>query len=178
LPRTSAAFEVKPLLDELRSEVGDSEFGYRIQALFAHVLLRLGGVVSTVNAQGHPDIGARLGDRELLIQVKAVSHASASQIVNVADEDLRGIAPTGRREGVLAFLDCAEPVEWIVIPFARANALSGRSVHVATVRAERDVALSEDCTGEFLDMVLTIGKRLRTMTYRVLRRRALRGEAV
>ncbi len=156
-------------------EVGDGEFGYRIQALFAHVLLRLGGVVSTVNAQGHPDIGARLGDREFLVQVKTVSHVSASQLMNVADEDLKGIAPAGRREGLLAILDCADPVEWIVVPFARASALSGRSVRVATVRAERDVALSEDCTGEFLDLVLTSGRRLRTMSYRVLRRRALAG---
>jgi hypothetical protein len=53
-------FAVKPLLEGLRAEFGDAEFGYRMQGMFAHVLARLGGEILEINAQGHPDIKARL----------------------------------------------------------------------------------------------------------------------
>lgn len=173
-----SAFDVKPVLDQLRFQCGDSEFGYRLQALFAHVLLRLGGSVSEINAQGHPDVKARLGDRELWVQVKTSIHSSASTEFQLSTEDLAGITAEGRREGCLAFLDCAEPVEWIMVGYERAERLVGRSVQVATLRAESDAALSEDCTLEFREMVLAVGNRLLNLTYRNLCHRALKGESL
>ena len=69
----------------------DSEFGYRLQALFAHILLRLSARVVEINAKGHPDIRAVLGDRELLIQLKTCSHSSAATIFEITREDVSGI---------------------------------------------------------------------------------------
>jgi hypothetical protein len=163
-------------MDDLRAECGDAEFGYRLQALFAHVLLRLGARVLEINAQGHPDVRVRLSDREMLVQVKTCSHTSAATIFEMTEEDVTGITEAGRRAGVLAFLDCAEPVSWSIVPADRAAAMVGRLVHVATLRADSDHALSEDCTEEFLAMIQTIGHRLRNLTYTLLRDRALAGE--
>ena len=54
--RHDSTVSANHILARLRDEVGDSEFGYRLQALFAHVLGRLGASILEVNAQGHPDI--------------------------------------------------------------------------------------------------------------------------
>lgn len=171
-------FVVKHILDDLRTACGDSEFGYRMQALFAHVILRLNGQVSEINAQGHPDIRARLGRRELLIQVKTFWHRSPTSMFELSSEDIAGIRAVGEREGVLAVLDCAVPVRWNVVPADRAASFIGSSVHAATLRADSNQALSADCTEEFISMVMNAGERFRNFTYGVLRRRALRGESI
>jgi hypothetical protein len=67
------SFEIGPALETLRDQCGDAEFGYRMQGLFAHVLMRQGCKILEVNAKGHPDIRARAEDREVLVQVKTVA---------------------------------------------------------------------------------------------------------
>ena len=165
----------KCVLDELRAEVGHSKFGYRLQAVFAHVLLRIGGEILEVKAQGHPDVRARLGDRELLVQVKTSAHRFATTQFELSPEDFAGISEGGRREGFVGFLDCAEPVQWILVSAGRAAGWLGRPVYVSTLRAECDEALSEDCTVEFLDLLSAAAGRIRNTTYAVLCRRALNG---
>ena len=172
----SSGFDAKRVVDGLRAKCGDSEFGYRLQALFAHILLRLSARIVEINAQGHPDIRAVLGDRELLIQVKTCSHSSAATIFEITREDVSGITEGGRRTGMLAFLDCAEPVSWIIVPADRVLAMVGRPVHVATLRADSDRVLSADCTEEFLLILDRVGGHLPNFTYSLLRRRALNGE--
>jgi hypothetical protein len=171
-------FAVKDILDDLRAACGDSEFGYRMQALFAHVILRLNGRVIEINAQGHPDIRAWLGRRELLIQVKTFWHRYPTSVFELSTEDVGGIQATGEREGILAVLDCAVPVRWNVVPADRAASLTGFAIPAATLRADSNRSLSEDCTAEFLGIVLNTGDKLRNLTYRLLRRRALRGESI
>src|SRR5947209_3953489 len=51
------------VLSSLRAEVGDIEFGYRAQGLFAQVLRRVGANVREIRHQGHPDIIADLDGR-------------------------------------------------------------------------------------------------------------------
>src|SRR4030067_3860650 len=70
-------FEIKSVLDLLRGNVGDSEFGYRMQAFFAHVLLELGGSIIEINQQGHPDIKWNFNGKTSLIQVKTTTHSNA-----------------------------------------------------------------------------------------------------
>lgn len=178
LPSNRSGFAAKPTLDSLRKQHGHGEFGYRMQAIFAHVILRLGGKILEVNAQGHPDVRAVLGDRELVVQVKTSSHSWAGSMFEMNSSDFSGIGCAGRREGLLAFLDCAEPVRWIMVRSDRARAFVGRLVHVSTLQAESDEALSEDCTEEFLEIIVELGDRLLNLTYPLLRVRALRQESL
>lgn len=165
----------KALLDELRSEYGDSNFGYRVQGLMAHVLLRCGCEILAVNAQGHPDILARLGDTRLLVQVKSTAHRGANANFELGAEDLQGITPRSHEAGYLAVLDCAEPVSWILVRHDRLRPFLGRPVHLATLRAESDVPLSADCTEAFLEIMSSSGARLRNVGFAILASRALRG---
>lgn len=146
-----------------------------MQAMFAHVLMRLGAKILEINAQGHPDIWATLRDRELLVQVKTVLHSSQWTRFELGPEDLAGITALGRRDGLLAVLDCAEPVQWVVVAADRAKGLVGQIVPLPTIQAISRPEMSSDCTEEFSEMVRTHRERLHNLTYSVLRSRALSG---
>ena len=146
-----------------------------MQAIFGHVLIRLGARIREINTQGHPDIRAKLGDRELIVQVKTIWHRSHWTMFDLRSEDLSGISAAGRRDGLLAVLDCAEPAKWIVVAAYRAATLVGQSVHLATLQAISRPELSSDCTEEFSSIIRTQQNRLQTLTYSVLRSRALSG---
>lgn len=144
-----------------------------MQALFAHLMLRRGAQILEVNTQGHPDVRARIGDSEYLVQVKTSIHSSAATLFEMTDQDLKGIEPAGTRRGFLAFLDSAQPVSWIIVPFDRAQLLLGRPVPVATLRADSSENLSLEYTQEFFDVLEKVGDRLHRLTYPILRARAL-----
>ena len=81
-------FAVKPLLEGLRAQVGDGEFGYRMQALFAHVLVRLGARVLEINAQGHPDVRALMGQELMFVQVKSAMNSGPGSLFQLSGADL------------------------------------------------------------------------------------------
>lgn len=165
----------------LRVHCGDAEFGYRMQAMFAHVLLRLEATILDINAQGHPDILALFGECETSFQVKTSVHSSAHTTFELKAADFAGINQTNntfRGEGYLAFLDCAEPTRWILVPRVRAKLLIGTPCHIATLQANSDVIFSRACTEQFTLILFEKRMRLRTLSYSILRRRALRGECL
>lgn len=172
-------FQVKHVLDGLRAEFGDSDFGYRVQALFAHVLLRLGAGVREINQQGHPDIRAELNGQLHLIQVKSISHSNVPCSIVVEQADLAGIKPTSVREaGCYAILDCANPPSWVIVDYLDMERHSTRPVNMETVRACANQKLSRECSDEFTDIVLANKTHLHLLKYRTLCDRALRGDVL
>ena len=178
MPNDEGQFAVKQLLDGLREKCGDAEFGYRMQGLLAHVLARLGAVIIEVNAQGHPDIKARMADQIFLIQVKSAQHASTASTFQLSSTDLAGIMPGSQSKGYLAFLDCADPVSWILIEAPVAKQFLSRCMPIAALRAAQARNLSDDCTAEFLEMVLSVRKRLSMLTFPLLVRYVLAGTPI
>lgn len=168
----------KAVLDGLRANLGDANFGYRVQGWFAHVLLRLGTRILEVNAQGHPDIKAQIGDEIWLVQVKSVLHSSAGSGIVLSASDVEGVAAKERVRGYLALLDCAEPVEFVVVPFSRISGYVGRPLQISSVRADRDILLSKECTEEFIDLLWTQRDRLCNLSFPILARRALNGDTL
>lgn len=63
--------EANRCLDRMHSELTPRAFGYKIQALAAHVLVRLGYEVANVNESGHPDIAAYRNGKEFRFEVEA-----------------------------------------------------------------------------------------------------------
>ena len=165
--------QVDVLLESLRQKCGDAEFGYRIQALFAHTIMRQGWSILAINAKGHPDIRAQAPDDEVLIQVKSHSHRSADASVELSHDDVEGIRAIGRRTGWFALLDCAIPVQWVLITGDRAVSLLGRPMHLATLQANCNLEMSESCNKHFYDIVLDNHVRLPTLSFQVLCHRAL-----
>jgi hypothetical protein len=164
------------ILLELRVEGSDSEFGYRMQALFAHILIRIGCHIDQINTHGHPDIRATRGDREVIVQVKTVLHSSAGTVFDLSQSDFAGISKLGRRDGFLAVLDCAEPAQWILISSDRAATLLTGPVRIATLVAVREREMSVDCTEEFEQIVRSYASDLRNLSYGLLRDRALQNQ--
>lgn len=165
-------------LRDLRNRCGDAEFGYRMQGLFAHVLLRLGWYIIEVKSKGHPDIRARLGDHECLVQTKSAMHRAANSTIAMSPEDIKGVTELGRRTGWFAVLDCAFPVQWVVVNGSRAVALLGKRLPLALLRANSDIRFSSDCSRQFHQILAENGERLTTLTYALLCSRALKGDVV
>lgn len=166
-------FQIDQVLEDLRDRCGDSEFGYRVQALFAHTIMRLGWTILVINAKGHPDILAQSPDDEVLIQVKSHSHRGAAATIELSSDDVAGIKAIGRRTGWFALLDCAAPVQWIVVKGDRAASLLGKPMHFATLQANCDRAISNSCNKHFYQIVSENQGRLHALTFQVLCRRAL-----
>ena len=107
-----------PLLGRLRAEIGDIEFGYRAQGLFASVLNRIGARVLEIRHQGHPDIVASLGGRLARFEVEITSIGDRYHTIKA--DDLASLKPALEGEaGFLAILDATHPVRWAVIEYGR-----------------------------------------------------------
>jgi len=172
-------FEAKHVLDTLRGNIGDSEFGYRIQGLLAHVFLRLGGSIIEIKPQGHPDIITYLGSYKFLLQVKSTYSKIRRRNFVLDDHDLLGIKPTDQNtRGYLALLDCVAPPYWVLVNYHRLQRLMKGATHVVTLRAMANKDLSLECTREFADLVLKHQQHLRNLDFPILCSRALKGEGL
>ena len=158
------------LVRHLRTRVGDIEFGYRIQALLAHTLMRLGAQIVELNPQGHPDIVVSLNG-VYPVEVEAAPSIARSHVIKSDDIDSTS-GPD--RPGYLAVLDCALPLAWIVLPHERLKRRGSGPVHLVTLRAMADTELSSLCTQEFAKLLIDNRERLLNLTFHLLRDRALR----
>lgn len=179
MPTVEDPFLAARLLQSLRERFGDAELGYRVQALYAHVLLRLGATILEVNAQGHPDIKASWSGKTLLVQVKSLLHRRPDQKFDISQDDLRGITPRLKEyTGYLALLDCAPPLEWIVVEYDRIRRHLERPVHTVTLKADSDTELSRGCTIEFVRLLIAIQSRLPDLRYALMCERAMKGNGM
>ena len=169
--------DIKSMLDSLRADVGDSEFGYRMQAFFAHVLLELGDTITEINQKGHPDIKAVKGGQTKLFQVKSITHNYAGWVLGVSPDDIAGIRPSGLDElGYFAILDCAIPVSWVLNDYSSIRRHEASSVGIETIRASADSNLSEESTMAFTELLTRHKEDLHLLTFAILRDRAIRAE--
>lgn len=162
---------VAAVLRRLRVQVGDGEFGFRAQGLFAHVLKQIGADVVDVRHQGHPDIIARLGGRLTRVEVEVASMGQRYHVIKA--DDAEATAPTERDEqGYLAVLDIAEPVRWAPIEYSRFRHRLGRRP-LATLHALAHRELARACNEAFAEIVIADAERLPALTFRLLCERVL-----
>ena len=155
----------------LRAEVGNIEFGYRAQGLFAQVLKSIGASVVEVRAQGHPDIIARFGEQLTRVEVEVASMGERYHTIKA--DDAEAVAPTERNEkGYLAVLDIAEPVRWAPIEYSRIYPRLGRQP-LATLHALADPELARACNDAFVEIIILDAERLPALTFHLLRQRVL-----
>jgi hypothetical protein len=177
LNRDRDCFNIKPILDALRANVGHSEFGYRVQAVFAHALLEIGGTIIEVNQQGHPDVKWVKDGKTSLFQVKSIFHNYAGGTLLVSPSDIAGICPSTPDEvGYFAVLDCAFPVSWVVSEYNAVRRHQNCSVNIESIRATANSELSIEISRTFLELVTRHQDNLHLLSFPVLRNRALRGE--
>ena len=68
---SNESYRVYKILNELRENVGDSEFGYRVQGLFAATLVCLGMKILEIKSQGHPDV-IGMKENEIIVSSKII----------------------------------------------------------------------------------------------------------
>lgn len=176
---SDAPFRVGRIINVLRQSIGDSEFGYRIQGYLAHVIMHIGGKIIDVKSQGHPDIIASLSRKTLLLQVKSISSKSGRRGFLMDADDLEGIRPHNSTTiGYLAILDCTMPPSWIMIDYERIKRHALNPISIVTLRALADTGLSQQCTEEFVRLIISHQSNLDTLYFHVLCSRALRGESL
>jgi hypothetical protein len=148
-----------------------------VQALFAHALLGIGGTITEINQQGHPDVKWAKDGQIYKFQVKSIFHQWSGGILAVSSTDLAGICPSCPDEvGYFAVLDCAFPVSWVLSGYSAILRHQNSSVNIETIRATANLELSTEVSHTFSELVVRHQDNLQLLSFSVLRNRALRNE--
>ena len=169
-----AMLQATKCIEQMRLSVEPSEFGYKVQALSAHVLLRLDCKVQEINQYGHPDIIATRGMEELRFEIEAeVSGPRPRQLTN---EDFASLIDSSGAVGYFALAISFPTPRWIVVPAKRLK--DRRPSSNVLLEALSDKNLSGAWTFEYLDLLHKECRRIRRSSFGTLCARALAGRGL
>lgn len=162
----------KDCIDRLRSE---STFGYKMQAVAAHVLLRLGYRIEEIKQSGHPDITAFKRGREYRFEIEAQVGKPHPHQLETADIDTLMATPGGFGYYALA-VSLPNPY-WIVVPVSN---LAGRRRPPNNVLLEilSDRNFSAEWNAEYRDMLGASCRRITIASFRRLSELAVSGRGL
>lgn len=162
------------LLSAERTHRGASGFGYLLQGLFVHALLRQGGNVSGNLSSGHPDITWNINGGAWRFEVTTLPDRYF-----VDPEDLEAIAPIGPKDrGFLGFFDLRVPARWFLVPHDQALRLGSGGTNSISLAARSDKSLSAETSRAFLELVKDNAYRIRNLNFPLLREWADRGDVI
>ena len=170
---SQSPYDAAGLLANLRTEVGFRTYGLVVQALFAHVLKKLGGVVLEINNPGHPDIRMVLGGMRYNIEVETASRKTLPRQLERGDLDVLLVDDEDER-GYYCVLDSGPPISWLCVDVASLGQRVHGELRISLLRSYSDRELSTDCTLEFSELVVSQGRLLSRLTYEQLRHQVLR----
>ena len=169
-----ATCQAADCIENLRLKVSSSEFGYRVQGLAAHVLLRLGCQIEEINRAGHPDIVATRAGQELRFEVETeVTGPRARQLTR---DDFASLIDDSEVVGYFALAISYPNPRWILVP---AKQLLGRrpSSNVL-LDALSDQEFSKAWTYEYTNMLDAHCRRIVRSSFARLRSLALEGRGL
>ena len=170
---TQRAVAVK-CLRRLRSRTSPGEFGYRIQALAAHVLLGLSHRVVAVNARGYPDLVSVKDGQEYRFEVEAEVVGSRTRMLT--SSDFAGLIRPGV-SGYFALAVSFPRPYWMLVP---AHRLMPRKhpAGPALLEALCDKTFSSDWTDEYLSLIGRSCRDILDRPFDQLVQRAINGRAL
>ena len=171
---SQSTYEAAMLLANLRRDVGFSKFGLVVQALFAHILLRLGGRVLDIKNPGHPDISVVLGGQLYNIEVETAMRKTIPRRLERGDLEVLQVSREGEC-GYFCVLDSGPPLSWLCVDVASLGQRAAGELRISLLRSYSNRDLSADCTIEFSNLVMSQARVLNRLTYQQLRREALAG---
>ena len=172
LKMSQSTYDAAMLLANLRREIGFSKFGPVVQALFAHVLLRLGGLVLDIKHPGHPDISAILGGQLYNIEVETATKKTIPRHLEPGDLQVLLVSREGEY-GYYCVLDSGPPLAWLCVDVASLGQRAAGELRISLLRSYSNRDLSADCTIEFSNLVMSQTRVLNQLTYEQLRQEAL-----
>ena len=128
------------------SSITTSEFGYKMQAIAAHVLLRLGYQIEAVNRTGHPDIVAIRQGREFRFEIEAEAFSPRPR--KLTDADFMPLLEVPDGFGYYALTINTPMPYWVLVP---ASKLVDRRYpsHNILLRTLSDRSYSAEWTTEY-----------------------------
>lgn len=169
-----AVLRASECIEDLRLSVSSSEFGYKVQAMAAHILMRLNCRIKEINQFGHPDIVAFRGAEELRFEIEAeVSGPRPRQLTN---EDFDSLLDSSGAVGYFALAIGFPTPRWIVVPAERLVDRKPSSNILLEALSDRD--FSDAWTSEYLKMLNDACRRIRRASFASLCVRALSGRGL
>ena len=161
-------------VEKIVLSMSPSEVGYIVQALAAHILLRLDFRVKAINRSGHPDIVATNGSNELRFEIEAEVLGPRSRLLT--KEDIGSLTSDGGAVGYYGLAIASPSPRWILV---RVDRLVGRDrSSIVLLDALKDDCLSDMWTNEYLSLLNDQCKRIQRSSFRTLRARALAGRGL
>jgi len=153
-------------LEDLLTQVGPIELGFRIQGLAAHLLMAQGLKIVGVYSQGHPDIVA-VGDQGTMrFEIEANTSGVGSHQLTAADlGSLKPITPTD--QGFFGVAICAHYPRWLIINQARLSARTGPAP-LPVLEALSELDLSERWTRLFRQLITRHCEHLYAYSFELL----------
>ena len=161
-------------LRRLRSRTSAGEFGYKIQAIAAHVLLGLKHRVVAVKPRGHPDIVSVRGGREFRFEIEAEVIGRKRRMLTPADFDALAGADAN---GYFALAVSFPRPHWIVVPvrgLVRRKSPAANSL--LAVLSDRE--LSSMWTEEYVSLISRSCRDIQDRSFDQLVRRAVEGRGL
>lgn len=169
-----AILQATECIEQMRLSVEPSEFGYKVQALAAHVLLRLDSQVQKINQYGHPDIIATRGMEELRFEIEA--EVSGPRPRRPTDDDFASLIDSSGAVGYFALAISFPTPRWIVVPAKRLKDRRPSTNVLLEALSDRD--LSSAWTFEYLNLLHEECRRIRRASFGTLCARALAGRGL
>ena len=166
-----AALQAVNCIDGLHLSASPAEFGYKVQALAAHVLLRLSFEVEEINQSGHPDIVATRGMDKLHFEVEA--EVAGPRPRQLTDEDFSALTELPGGVGYFALAISFPTPRWVVVPAERLKHRKPSSN--VLLEALSDTDFSNAWTHAYIDLLKQECRRIRRASFRELCERALSG---
>ncbi len=157
----------------MRSSLTWANFGYKVQGLAAHVLLRLGYQVTEVNQQGHPDITAFREGREFRFEVEAEVTQPRLRQLTKADFDSLTATPYGYYALAISF---PSPY-WVIVP-AEDLISRTRPCPNRVLEALSDKEYSAAWTYAYIEMLRDSHRQIRRASFSDMRCWALSGQGL
>ena len=169
-----AALQASDCVENMRLSASPAEFGYKVQALAAHVLLRLNYRVEKINQIGHPDIVAARGMEELRFEIEA--EVSGPRPRQLTDEDFASLIDLSGAVGYFALAVSFPTPRWIVVPAERLKDRKPSSNVLLEALCDRN--FSDAWTFEYLNLLNDECRRIRRASFATLCERALAGRGL
>lgn len=168
------AREAAHCLDNLHLSVSPTEFGYKVQALAAHVLLRLNFEVEEINRSGHPDIVATRGMEKFHFEVEAEVAGPRPRQLTEADFSALTELPGG--VGYFALAISFPTPCWIVVQADRLK--HRRPSSNVLLEALSDKEFSNAWTYAYIELLRQECRRIRRSSFRDLCESATSGRGI
>ena len=147
-------------------------FGYKIQAIAAHVLLGLDYRIVSVKRSGHPDIISFKDGKEFRFEIEAEVVGSYKR--SLTEEDFDSLIRGPRVAGYFALAVNSPWPYWVVVP-ASELVHRKRPVGNAVLEALSDIEYSAAWTDEYTRLLQGSCREIRRASFARLRQMALDG---